>query len=213
MEALFIIVGLILGGAVGVYIGLTRGRRQADEQSARLAGESAALQATLAELRGQLSGRDAELTAAREALQAEKVAGAEGRTRLEAAREHFAEQRQQIQEMDKKLKESFQALSATALRQNNEQFVTLAEAKMKPLREQLQRYEKQISELEQTRAKAYGGLDKQLQRMEESREQLAQETRQLANALRQPRCQGQVGRGQPAPRGRTLRHVSLLRLQ
>ena len=48
---------------------------------------------------------------------------------MESAKENFAEQRKQFEEMDKKLKDSFEALSAAALKSNNEQFVTLADAK------------------------------------------------------------------------------------
>jgi len=186
MEILWIFIGLIIGGAVGIYVGLLRGRGV-------LAGQVSALEATLAEVRGQATTRESELSALREAVEKQKVAGAESNARLEAARERFAEQRRQIEEMEKKVKETFAALSASALKSNNEQFLTLAETKMKPLREQLQRYEQQIKELEKARSEAYGGLNRQLRQLEDGREQLTRQTQQLVAALRQPGAKGKWG--------------------
>jgi DNA recombination protein RmuC len=186
IEAILLIVGLIIGGAAGWYTGLMRGR-------GGLTGEVAGLSASLEEVRQQVAAREAEIKTLRETLDAEKATGVDSKARLEAAREHFAEQRRQIDEMEKKVKDTFAALSAAALKSNNEQFVTLADAKMKPLREQLQRYEKQIAELEQTRAKAYGGLSEQLEQMERQRKQLSRETQALTAALRQPGAKGRWG--------------------
>lgn len=173
-----------LGGglALGWYIGLLRGR-------SAVAGEAAAL----GEVRGQLVAKDTELAAIRQTLEIEKVAGAESRARLESAREHFAEQRKQIDEMQTKVKETFGALSATALKSNNEQFLTLAETRLKPVRELMERYEKQIKELEEVRAKAYGGLSERLDDMKQGAEALKSQATQLVAALRSPGAKGKWG--------------------
>ena len=168
--------------AWGWYIGLLRGRSVVD-------GEAAAL----GEVRGQLAARDADLAAIRKTLEIEKVAGAESRARLESAREHFAEQRKHIDEMQTKVKETFGALSATALKSNNEQFLTLAETRLKPVRELMERYEKQIKELEEARAKAYGGLSERLDDMKQGAEALKSQATQLVAALRSPGAKGKWG--------------------
>ena len=191
-DGLYLILGLLIGAALGAMATWIFLRRRGEPRGAVLE-EKAALEATLAELRGQLAVRERELAEARSAVEAERVASAEARTRLESAREHFAEQRRQIEEMDKKVRETFTALSAEALKNNNAQFLTLADEKMKPLREQLARYEKQIQELEKARAEAYGGLTKHLRGLEEGRELLSRETRQLVSALRHPGTKGQWG--------------------
>jgi len=116
-EILALIVGLILGGALGVYVGIMRGR-------GALTGDVAGLNASLEEVRGQVASREAEIKTLRETLDTEKATGVDSKARLEAARDHFAEQRRQIEEMEKKVKETFAALSASALKSNNEQFVT-----------------------------------------------------------------------------------------
>ena len=184
-EVILILIGLVGGGAV--VFGVMMRRRAA------LAAEVSGLSATLAEVRRQNETRDTELATVREALEVEKVAGADVTARMEAAKEHFAEQRRQIQEMDQRLKDSFAALSSAALKSNNEQFITLAEAKMKPLREQLERYETHIKELEKSRAEAYGGLTKQLAALEQRSERLGSETSQLAAALRHSGPKGKWG--------------------
>ena len=184
-EVILILIGLVGGGAV--VFGVMMRRRAA------LAAEVSGLSATLAEVRGQLASREAELTTLRGALEVEKVTGADVKARMEAAKESFAEQRRQIQEMDQRLKDSFAALSSAALKSNNEQFITLAEAKMKPLREQLERYETHIKELEKSRAEAYGGLTKQLASLEQRSERLGSETSQLAAALRHSGPKGKWG--------------------
>lgn len=186
IESLMLIAGLVFGGVIGLWVGAQRGR-------SALAGEVAGLGATAAELRGQLGARDAELSALRKTLSEQERSESESRARLESAREHFAEQRRQIEEMEKKVKDAFGALSAAALKNNNEQFMTLADEKMKPLREQLARYEAQIKELEKVRAEAYGGLTKQMQRIEQGRELLSRETQSLVAALRQPGAKGKWG--------------------
>lgn len=192
-EAVLIIIGLVIGAVAGIAYGMMRGRRQGEPQAQGLGERVSALTATLEEVRGQAEASAAELTQVREALEQKKIDNAEDKARLEMERKHFAEQRRQIEEMEKKVKETFGALSAAALKSNNEQFVTLAEEKMKPLREQLQRYEQQIKELEKARSDAYGGLNRQLVQLAEGREQLSRQTQQLVAALRQPGAKGKWG--------------------
>jgi DNA recombination protein RmuC len=185
-EAIILIVGLLVGGAIGVYLGFLRGR-------GGLAGEVSGLAATLAEVRGQLSAREMELQAARAAMQSEQVSGAESKAKLDAAREHFAEQRRQIEQMEQKVKDTFGALSAAALKNNNEQFKSLAETTMKPLREQLERYEQQIRVLEKARQEAYGGLNQRLESLKQGEERLGRETSALVSALRHSGAKGKWG--------------------
>lgn len=187
------IIGLAIGAGIGVYIGGMRGRRAADAELARVSGESAGLAAALTEVRAQVSAREAEIQAVRAALEAEKSVSADSKARLESAREHFAEQRRQIDQMQEKAREAFAALSSAALKSNNEQFVTLAEAKFKPIREQLERYELQLKALEEARHKAYGGLTEKLDALQQRSDNLSRETNQLVAALRQSGAKGKWG--------------------
>lgn len=113
------------------------------------------------------------------------------------------------------LEKGFSALSAEALRQNNQAFLTLAQETLKqfhgqaehalasreqavaalvqPIREALQKTEEQIRRMEQERQTAYGALHKHLETMAATQQQLQSETRNLVQALRRPEVRGQWG--------------------
>lgn len=189
----WLIIGLIIGAVVGGIVGMMRGRQTSKAELSERMGEAAGLGATVAELRGQIAAREKELVEVRATLETEKVASAKAQTQLESAREHFAEQRRQIEEMEKKAKEAFAAVSAQALKSNNEQFITLAETKFKPIREQLERYEQQVKALEKIRQEAYGGMNEKLEALSQRSDRLSSETGQLVSALRQSGAKGKWG--------------------
>lgn len=100
--------------------------------------------------------------------------------------------------------ETFKALAADAVRGNNESFLALAgehlgrreqaiDALVQPLRESLQRYEKQIKEMEESRQRGEGGLSQELRLLADSHQRLQKETGNLVTALRQPQVRGRWG--------------------
>ncbi|MFH1288441.1 MAG: DNA recombination protein RmuC [bacterium] len=136
-------------------------------------------------------------------------------TRLEEANKNIEEQKKLLEQAHEKLTTAFQALSGEALKSNNQAFLELAkeslnvvlskakgdldskEAAIKnivqPLTETLQRYEKQINELEKTRVSAYVNLDNQIKSLISSEQQLQKETGNLVSALRRPEVRGRWG--------------------
>lgn len=118
------------------------------------------------------------------------------------------EQKALLAQARQELTDAFRGLSGDALKSNNDAFLTLArtsfeklqaEAKgdlaqrqqaindlVKPLQDSLTRYEDQLHQMERIRQSAYGGLDQQLQRLQ-------QETGNLAKALRAPSVRGRWG--------------------
>ncbi|MCG3138568.1 MAG: hypothetical protein HJJLKODD_02433 [Phycisphaerae bacterium] len=107
-----------------------------------------------------------------------------------------ADPQQQLAQFDRllvQMRDAFGAVSANVLTQSNQQFLTLADEKFKPLREQLERYEVQLRELEKTRAEAYGGLRQQVGELQQRSEQLGSQAGILAAALRQSGPKGQWG--------------------
>ena len=120
----------------------------------------------------------------------------------------MADQRKLLDDAQKTLLESFQALSAEALKSNNQAFIALARSQFEtlqaqakgdletqqkaidglvsPLKDSLGRYEQQILEMEKTRQKAYGTLDEQLRNLAQVNQRLEEETKNLRNALSSP---------------------------
>ena len=115
----------------------------------------------------------------------------------------------------KRRHEFFKALATEALSQNNQSFLTLAHAAfdkyqsgaqgdlesrqraiegvIHPLKDCLTKVEQKISELEQTRASAYGSLSEQVRSLVQTQVTLQKETSNLVQALRSPNVRGRWG--------------------
>jgi DNA recombination protein RmuC len=206
------ILGLIAGAVVAWLI--ERARAQARLAASRIEAEGKikGAEGIITELRSQLQ----EVHLLREKLKTEQLTRATAETRLQQAEENLENQRKLLEDARNELSQTFQALSAQALQSNNEQFITLArstletlqahakgdlEARQKeiqglvaPLRESLERYEKQILEMEKSRQSAYGSLEEQLRTLASVNLQLQKDTGTLANALRGgPQVRGRWG--------------------
>jgi DNA recombination protein RmuC len=113
------------------------------------------------------------------------------------------------------LRDTFSTLAGSALRDNTEQFLQLANENMKqhrirardeleqreqaienlvrPIREALGKTEAEIRRMENERKQAQGALNAHLETMAESHRLLQNETRNLVQALRRPEVRGQWG--------------------
>ncbi len=113
------------------------------------------------------------------------------------------------------LSQAFEALSSEALRNNNKQFLSLAESTLarfhatasgdlekrqtaidelvKPLKQSLEKVDQKIHAMEVTRSGAYATLTEQVKSMAESQIRLREETGKLAGALRSPAARGRWG--------------------
>ena len=172
-------------------------RAAAESQSARLPE----LENTLFDLRfenGDLKARAAELDAT-----------------LAAERDAHAGQLHLLENARAELSDAFQALSAEALRRNNQSFLDLAQtalgrfqevakgdldkrqeaidAMVRPVRESLDKVDERIVELERARTGAYEGLTAQVRSLLEVQHLLRGETNNLVNALRRPNVRGRWG--------------------
>jgi DNA recombination protein RmuC len=98
---------------------------------------------------------------------------------------------------DERLTTAVKALSADALKENNESFLALAETKLQgyvaPLKESLEKVDGQVRLLEQSRQHAYGALKQELLTLREGQERLRAETGNLVTALRAPHVRGRWG--------------------
>jgi DNA recombination protein RmuC len=93
--------------------------------------------------------------------------------------------------------ERFRALSAEALRENNNAFLQLAESKLQgyvaPLKESLEKVDGHVRTLEQARQHAFGALKQELSALRDGQERLRGETGNLVAALRTPHVRGRWG--------------------
>ena len=182
--------------------------------------------ATLVE---RLAGKEDQVRQLREALDRETAHGEELRSensrtaaQLSALQAKLEEERKASQEKielltkaELRLADAFKALSADALRNNNQSFLDLARQNLekfqetakgdlerrqsaidelvKPLKESLEKVDGKILELEKTRAGAYAELREQVKSLATSQSQLQSETGNLVKALRMPHVRGRWG--------------------
>ena len=134
---------------------------------------------------------------------------------LEQAEALYQQKLSSLEQAKEQITESFSALAAEALKSNNESFLKLAEQNLKqfhvqadadlnkreksienmirPIRDALDKTEKQIQSVEKDRQEAYGSLKTYISSMSETQKQLQSETRNLVQALRRPEVRGQWG--------------------
>ena len=218
-----LLLGLLVGlalGAVGAWLlAGARARATAADASAMLRADAAGARAERTATQQRLDGLAAEHARALERLRHAEGAAATATAALAAEREAGARREELLTARDAELKGAFQALSAEALARNAEQFVTIAEGRLKeattalhakadgdaaarvaaigrlldPMASALQRVEGQLHTVEKDRESAYAGLREQVSAMRSSSEQLRGETKQLVNALRAPQVRGRWG--------------------
>lgn len=134
---------------------------------------------------------------------------------LELERNTQADKLNTLEQARTQLTETFGHLSSQALKHNSEEFLKLAqenlkqfqskaqsdlsqkeqaiESLIKPIKEALDKTEKQIRNMEHERKEAYGSLTKHLETMSQTQQALQGETSNLVKALSRPEVRGQWG--------------------
>jgi DNA recombination protein RmuC len=124
--------------------------------------------------------------------------------KLEAERAAAGEKLAMVERARAELKETFAALSADALKANNESFLQLARMELdskrgaieqivEPLKQSLSKVDAQLQHVERERAGAQARLDSQLRALGEAHQSLQFETNKLVRALRSPNQRGRWG--------------------
>jgi len=215
MEVLVVAVtmaaGAVLGAAV-TWLALRPAVRHAEEKGRAQAGADLAA----AEAR---SSRVPELETEVRRLQEEngtlRARVSELNTSLEEQRKTSEEKLALLNEARERLSETFKALSAEALKNNNASFLDLAKESLdkyqesakgdltsrqkaiqelvNPLRESLEKVNTQIDRVERNRVSAYASLTEQVKSLANTQSQLQAETANLVKALRSPLARGRWG--------------------
>lgn len=98
---------------------------------------------------------------------------------------------------DERIRNAIKAISAEALKDSNDAFLSLAETKLAgyvaPLKESLEKVDGQVRTLEHARQAAFGALKQELLSLRDGQEQLRTQTGNLVTALRAPHVRGRWG--------------------
>jgi DNA recombination protein RmuC len=187
------IFGALIGGGIAWFWSSSASRATFESTMATLRATIGSRDGTITELRSQISERTDELTHLRTDLEAISKTAAIAETKYDEAQRAIEEQKKWLTDAEQQLKDTFTALSAEALKNNTALFTSQAEEKVKPLKDVLERYEKQIKEMETARETAYGSVTTELQFIRETHQQLHQQTSNLVTALRAPQVKGRWG--------------------
>ena len=134
---------------------------------------------------------------------------------LESARKEIENSKVILNNAQSQFGSLFQSMASHALKQNSSEFLKLAQENLKqhqiqanselkqreqavenlikPIKEVMERTDKQIHAMEKERQNAYGSLTKHLESIAESHRMLQSETQNLVKALRRPEVRGQWG--------------------
>lgn len=120
-----------------------------------------------------------------------------------------------LEDIRKNMTDTYKAISANALQENNRSFLDLAQTALskyleaaksdlelqgkevkdivQPVKDALDRYDQHIQAMERAREKAYGGLSQQVHSLVTTQNALQKETGKLVKALRVPHVRGRWG--------------------
>jgi DNA recombination protein RmuC len=199
-----LVVGLVAGALLGLVVGLLVVR-----------GRSAATAARLTDAQGILVRQGEELDGARRELVTVRAEAARLSAQVELQERAALERAAATEQERELLRGSFAELSSQALQRNSEQFLALADTRLKeahetasgdlaqrqqaitqllaPLQETLGKYEEGLRQLELDRQKAYGTLTEQVRQLGSTNDRLQRETANLVTALRAPQTRGRWG--------------------
>jgi DNA recombination protein RmuC len=223
------IIGAAAGAALAWLFARLRISAAAAQKEAALceghAAEKLALSTKLAtteERAARVAALEAEAQQRNEFLDAVRAEKSECEKRCASLETQLQEERQQateklamLDDAQRKLTTTFEALSMQALQKSSQSFLDLAKAQLgqfqerasgdlaqkqqaidellRPIKESLTRVDGQIQEMEKSRAGAYEGLVTQVKSLIETQQQLRGETGRLVSALHSPIARGRWG--------------------
>jgi DNA recombination protein RmuC len=217
MELAVVVVALAvaIGGMLGWVFAAVRTRVAFQEIIRQLEGRAAAAEAGAQELRAQIGPLRHEADALAERLRNADNSRAAAEARIEEIQRGIEQQRTMFDEERARLSETFKALASETLRATNDDFLKLATERLgavhkqteariagahnaiagivEPVRESLDRVDRQLQEIEGSRREAYGKLSEQVVSLAHAQRVLQTETANLAQALKSPVVRGRWG--------------------
>lgn len=222
MEIFYLLVPALIGGFAVWLVMRTRIRDAGIKAGVEWESERATLleriqnrETQLNETRALLQDRDMQISQLQDQNTKSRERISELNTRIEEERKISEEKLSLLNEAQQKLSDAFKALSADALKSNNQFFLELAkntlekfqesartdlEARqnavselVKPLKESLEKVDGKIQEIEKSRIDAYATLTEQVKSLAATQSQLQAETSNLVKALRSPTVRGRWG--------------------
>ena len=192
MDTLTIILLIALLACLALAAGVLVWSFKNSSRINALSGEKAAMETELGVVREQL----AEAGKSLEEVRKLEVERAKLLQKLSNAEERLGER----DEVEKRFKDTFRALSSEVLKSQQESFKANAEESLKARQEAVEKLVKPLSEkiesLDKARAKNAGEFQTQISNLMRTNKELATEAQTLSNALKRPDVRGRWGETQ-----------------
>lgn len=215
MDVILLVVVAVGAALLAWFLSASQARGASEVERRELDGKVRAAEAVVSELRGQVEGLRTERSAEAEKLRQSEGARSAAETRLQEMQRTFQEQKQALDDAKQKLTDTFKSLAADTLKGANESFLTLAAERLTaiqkdsagdlenrqkaiehlvtPVKESLEKVDRQIREIEAKRAETYGDIKSQVESLRTTQKELKDETSNLVKALRAPVVRGRWG--------------------
>jgi DNA recombination protein RmuC len=226
MEIVCVLIGAVIGGIIAWLMAKMAVQKaevahvaslhaEFAGQRAEIEGRAKYHEARAEELRILANRTEGEIEKLRSQLENEQQSRIEAATRLEESQKNLEDQKILLGNMRREMTDTFNALSAAALKSSSEEFIRLASenigkvlestkgrlgehqaamgSMIQPLRDTLKKYEEQMRQMEDNRLKTFGSLEEQLRILSATHENLQKETSNLVTALRKPHVRGRWG--------------------
>jgi DNA recombination protein RmuC len=218
MNILEYIVFFIIGTAFGFLIAWFFARSKFSKEFLEISKEHSSALSRLEQmeaLKKTFEERTQEINSLNSTITELKERQAKLETIIEKERTASTEKVELLEDMRNNMVDAYKAISANALRENNQTFLDLAKTTLSkymeaakgdfnmrskevknivvPIKDSLDRYDQHIQAMERSREKAYGGLSQQVHSLMETQQTLQKETGNLVKALRVPHVRGRWG--------------------
>lgn len=206
---------LLVGVCIGLVLGVTIATLVSNSKRSELVGEARVAKARLADLEESKVALSEKLTQANTDLYRLTDERARLSELLNISNQEISERENRLKEDQSRMSGIFAELSGEALRKNTEQFLILADTRLKeaqelasgdlgrrqdaivqllaPIHENLTKYEESLRKLELERKSAYSSLTEKVAQLGQTQALLQRETRNLVSALRSPQTRGRWG--------------------
>ena len=218
MNILEYIVFFIIGTAFGFLIAWFFAKSKFSKKFLEISKEHSSALSRLEqmeELKKTLEDRTQEIYLLNTTITELKEHRAKLQTIIDKERIAVKEKIEMLEDIRNNMIDAYKAISASALRENNQTFLDLAKTTLSkymeaaksdfnvrskevknivvPIKDSLDRYDQHIQAMERSREKAYGGLSQQVVSLVETQQTLQKETGNLVKALRVPHVRGRWG--------------------
>ena len=199
MDTLTTILLIAFIASLAVAVGVLIWSMKNSSRISELSGEKASMETELGLAREQVAEVREQLAEAQKALdEARKleVEQAKLQQQLENAQERIGDR----DEVEKRFKDTFKALSSEVLKSQQESFKASADESLKARQEAVEKLVKPLSEkietLDKARAENAGEFREQMLNLMQTNKELAGEAQTLSNALKRPDVRGRWGETQ-----------------